>query len=283
MRYRFAVSDFANEHALANRSASETRLSGALSQPRRIALGCVAALTALGWLAFGLMSAGSPLNWQALCQPGVTGGWSDLVLAAPMWMAMTLAMMLPTAGPMILTYAEIADTAARKREPVVSPLILAAGYVAVWFGFAFVAAALQFALARAGLLDGGSVGRLVGGTIFLGAGLYQFSALKQACLSICQRPFPFFFSNWTTETSGVLRLGLRQGMLCLGCCWAMMLVMFAVGIMNVVWMAALGIVMTVEKIGTGKRFTYSVGVALIAIGVGLVGLAVAAHWPGRAI
>ena len=124
---------------------------------------------------------------------------------------MTLAMMLPTAGPMILTYAEIADTAARKREPVVSPLILTAGYVAVWLGFALAAASLQWVLARAGLLDGGSVGRLVGGTIFLGAGLYQFSALKQACLTLCQRPFPFFFSNWTTERSGVLRLGLRQG------------------------------------------------------------------------
>ena len=71
---------------------------------------------------------------------------------------MTLAMMLPTAGPMILTYAEIADTAARKREPVVSPLVLTAGYVAVWLGVALAAASLQLALARAGLLDGGSVG-----------------------------------------------------------------------------------------------------------------------------
>ena len=216
------------------------------------------------------MSAGSPLNWQALCQPVVTGGWSDLALAAPMWMAMTLAMMLPTAGPMILTYAEIADTAARKREPVVSPLILTAGYVAVWFGVALVAASLQFALARAGLLDGGSVGRLIGGTIFLGAGLYQFSALKQACLTNCQRPFPFFFSNWTTETSGVFRLGLRQGLVCLGCCWAMMLVMFAVGAMNVVWMAGLGVLMTIEKLTTTPRFSEIVGFAFVAIGFGMV-------------
>ena len=114
MGYRFAGDRFRNEHPLTHLSAAEARLSAALSQPRRIALGCVAALTALGWLALGLMSAGSPLNWQALCQPGAPGGWSDLALAAPMWMAMTLAMMLPTAGPMILTYAEIADTAARK-------------------------------------------------------------------------------------------------------------------------------------------------------------------------
>jgi predicted metal-binding membrane protein len=270
MGYRFAVTDFATEHRLTNLSASETRLSEALSQPRRIALGCVAALTGLGWLALGLMSAGSPVNWQALCQPGVTGGWSDLTLAAPMWMAMTLAMMLPTAGPMILTYAEIADTAAHKREPVVSPLILTAGYVAVWFGFALAAALLQFALARAGLLDGGSAGRLVGGSIFLGAGLYQFSGFKQACLTMCQRPFPFFFSNWTTETRGVFGLGLRQGLVCLGCCWAMMLVMFAVGAMNVVWMAALGVLMTIEKLTTTPRFGEVVGLAFVAIGFGMI-------------
>jgi predicted metal-binding membrane protein len=270
MGYRFAVTDFANEHLLTHLSAAETRLSGALSQPKRIALGCVAALTALGWAALGLMSAGSPLNWQALCQPGATGGLGELALAAPMWMAMTLAMMLPIAGPMILTYAEIADTAARKREPVVSPLVLTAGYVAVWLGFALVAASLQFALARAGLLDGGSVGRLVGGTIFLGAGVYQFSALKQACLALCQRPFPFFFSNWTTERSGVLRLGLRQGIICLGCCWAMMLLMFAVGAMNVLWMAALGVLMTIEKLTTTARFSEVVGLTFVAVGFGMI-------------
>jgi len=82
---------------------------------------------------------------------------------------------------------------------------------------------------------------------------------------------------------GVFRLGVKQGLYCLGCCWAMMLVMFAVGVMNVIWMAALGIVMTIEKIGTGKRFTYAVGVGLIAIGIAFVLSAFAAHWPGRII
>src|SRR5215212_9262368 len=266
MGYRFAETDFVNEHRLTNLSATETRLSGVLSQPRRIAFGCLAVLTGLGWLALGVMSAGSPLNWQALCQPVVTGGWSDLALTAPMWMAMTLAMMLPTAGPMILTYAEIADTAARKREPVVSPLVLTAGYVAVWFGFALAAAALQWLLTRAGWLDGGSVSRTLSGAIFIAAGLYQFSSLKQSCLTQCQRPFPFFFSNWTEERYGVFRLGLRQGLYCLGCCWAMMLVVFAVGTMNVVWMAALGGLMTVEKLSTTARFSHAVGAGFVAIG-----------------
>jgi predicted metal-binding membrane protein len=270
MGYRFPVTDFTNEYPFTHLSATEVRLSGALAQPKRIALGCVAALTALGWAAVGLMSAGSPLNWQALCQPGMTGGIGELALAVPMWIAMTLAMMLPTAGPMILTYAEIADTAARKGEPVVSPLILTTGYVAVWLGFALAAALLQWAFASAGLLDGGSTGRLIGGTIFLLAGLYQFSTLKQACLTLCQRPFPFFFSNWTTERSGVWRLGWRQGVLCLGCCWAMMGLMFAVGAMNVVWMAALGVLMTVEKLSTTARFSEALGFVFVAVGFGML-------------
>jgi predicted metal-binding membrane protein len=270
MRYCFPVTDFIHDHSLNHLSATEARLSTVLAQPKRIAFGCIAALTALGWLALGLMSAGSPLNWQALCQPSAWGGFGELALTAPMWMAMTLAMMLPTAGPMILTYAEIAETAARKREPVVSPIILTAGYVAVWLGFAFAAASLQWVLARGGLLDGGSVGRMVGGTIFLGAGLYQFSALKQSCLTLCQRPFPFFFSNWTTERGGVLRLGLRQGMLCLGCCWAMMALMFALGAMNVVWMAALGVLMTIEKLSTTARFSEAVGFVFVAVGLCMI-------------
>jgi|tagenome__1003787_1003787.scaffolds.fasta_scaffold20615891_1 predicted metal-binding membrane protein len=270
MRYRFPVTDFLHDHSLNRLSATEMRLSAALAQPKRIALGCIAALTVFGWLAIGLMSASSPLNWQALCQPSAWGGLGELALTAPMWMAMTLAMMLPTAGPMILTYAEIADTAARKREPVVSPVVLTAGYVAVWLGFALAAAWLQWALARHGLPGGGSAGRLAGGTIFLGAGLYQFSALKQACLKLCQRPFPFFFANWTTERSGVFQLGLRQGMLCLGCCWAMMALMFTLGAMNVVWMAALGVVMTIEKLSTTPRLSKAMGFVFVAAGFGMM-------------
>ena len=277
LRYRFPVSDFVQEHSLAHLSAAETRLSVALAQPKRIALGCIVALTALGWLVLGLMSAGpAGGSWsiEALCRLYPATGFGELALAVPMWAAMTLAMMLPTAGPMILTYAEIADTAARKLEPVVSPLVLTAGYVAVWLGFALAAAALQWMLARAGQLDNGSVGTLVGGTIFLGAGLYQFSALKQACLKLCQRPFPFFFANWTTERAGVLRLGLRQGMTCLGCCWAMMCLMFSVGTMNVIWMAVLGVLMTVEKLCATARFSEALGLGFVAVGFGMIVMSV---------
>ncbi|HEX5213496.1 MAG TPA: DUF2182 domain-containing protein [Pseudolabrys sp.] len=242
------------------------------------------ALTTLGWLALGLMSAGTSA-FDAMCRALVSNGaaWdtSGFVIVASMWAAMTLAMMLPSAAPMILTYAEIADAAARKGERIVTPFTLAGGYTTVWLGFAVAATIAQYAFTPGVLLGSGmaSTTGLLSGAIFIGAGVYQFSALKHACLKQCQSPFPFFFANWATTPRGVFRLGVRQGLYCLGCCWAMMLVMFAVGVMNVIWMAGLGVVMTLEKIGTGKRFTYAVGVALIAGGIAFIVSALAGHWP----
>jgi predicted metal-binding membrane protein len=268
MGYQWKVSEFVHEDRLLHLGPAATRLSAALSHPRWIAVACILTLAGSGWLALGLIAAGP--GWEALCRPAALGGWGDIALVPAMWTAMTLAMMLPTAGPMILTYAEIADTAARQREPVVSPMVLTAGYVAVWLGFALAASVLQIVLVRYAMLEAGRVGALVSGALFVGAGLYQFSSLKHACLTLCRRPFPFFFANWTTETRGVFRLGLRQGMVCLGCCWAMMLLMFAVGAMNVIWMAALGMAMTVEKLATTTRVTRGLGMAFVAIGLGFL-------------
>lgn len=267
----------------------ESRLGGALMRPKTIAVLCVVALTVLGWAYLAVLTAGAsdPLSaFDALCRAmaDTSSGFTGAALIALMWGAMTLAMMLPTAAPMILTYAEIADAAARKGERIVSPFVLAAGYLTVWFAVALCATAAQIGLTRLTLLDTGmaSASGLFSGAIFLVAGFYQFSALKHACLTLCQRPFPFFFANWATTTKGVYRLGLRQGVYCLGCCWAMMAVMLAVGVMNVVWMAALGIVMTIEKMGTGRKFTYAVGVLLLAAGAYFIVTAFAAHWPVRA-
>jgi predicted metal-binding membrane protein len=287
-----------------------SRLGAAFARPKLLAVVCVVALAALGWLYLGLLvgTMGGPLSslgpgmgafdtlpraLNALCRPvfGVAamphGAWglSGFVLVALMWVAMTLAMMLPSAGPMILTYAEIADTAAKKGERIVSPFLLAAGYTVIWLGFAAIATLTQFAFTRAALIDDGmaSASGLFSGAIFIAAGIYQFSALKHACLTQCQQPFPFFFTNWATTSRGVFRLGVRQGLFCLGCCWAMMAVMFAVGVMNVIWMVALGIVMTIEKMLSGRRFSHAVGVVLIVAGAAFVVSAFAAHWPVRGI
>jgi len=223
---------------------------------------------------------------QALCRPLSDPSWSasGISIIALMWGAMTLAMMLPSAAPMIMTYAGIADTAARKNESIVSPFALPAGYTAVWLVFAVLAALIQTVLTQATLLDTSmnSASGFFSGAIFIGAGLYQFSPIKHACLTRCQQPFPFFFANWATTPSGVFRLGVKQGLYCLGCCWAMMLVMFAVGVMNVVWMAGLGMLMTIEKLLAGRRLPHAIGVTLIAIGVCIALATLAGHWPTQA-
>jgi predicted metal-binding membrane protein len=254
-----------------------------LARPKRIAILCVVVLAGAGWAALGLMLADTSL-FAALCRPRAGElGAAQAGLVFAMWCAMALAMMLPTAAPMILTYAELAETAARKGEPAASPLILAAGYVAVWLGAALLLTVLQLVLMRVSLLDPmASASPLFSGAVFVAAGLYQFSALKHACVTQCQHPFRFFFANWTAEPRGVFGLGLRQGLYCLGCCWAMMLSMFAVGVMNVVWMAALGAVMTIEKINTTTRFSRALGIVFILIGAALILTSVTAHWPARA-
>jgi len=273
----------ATDHDFSHLSAAAGRLGATFARPQVLAAICVVTLAGLGWLALGLMVSGTA--FEALCRPMAGATWSvtRVAIVASMWSAMTLAMMLPSAAPMILTYAEIADTAARKGEPIVSPFTLAGGYALVWLGFAVAAMLAQLVFTRAALIDTGMApaSTLFSGAVFIAAGAYQFSALKRACLTQCQRPFPFFFKHWATTPRGVFRLGLRQGLYCLGCCWAMMLLMFAIGVMNVIWMAGLGMVMTIEKLGTDRRFTHAVGVVLIAVGVSFA--LHAAHWPPRLI
>jgi predicted metal-binding membrane protein len=289
------------------------------ASPRVPAILCIVVLAGLGWIYLGLMvgaaaSAGhvsgpgmGPMDvfspggadaigralFEALCRPGFGRPAADAVLASRtidvalvylMWSAMIFAMMLPTATPMIVTYADIAQAAAAKREPVVSAVVLIAGYVAAWLAFAAVATALQWGLTRAALLGPSlaPASALFAGAIFIGAGAYQFSSLKHACLTLCQRPFPYLFAHWSTDTAGVFRLGLKQGLYCVGCCWAMMLVMFAVGVMNVVWMAGAGVIMAVEKLSVTTRFGRAVGAVFIAVGTVFIVSSLVGHWPVRA-
>jgi predicted metal-binding membrane protein len=279
----------AADRDLIHLSPAASRLGAVFARPKAVAIACIVLLAGLGWAYLALLTAGTsgPLRaFDVLCRAmsDSTLRPTGVALIALMWGAMTLAMMLPSAGPMIFTYAEIADTAAKKGERIVSPFLLAAGYACVWLGFAAMATAAQIALTRMALLDGSlaSASGLFSGAIFITAGIYQFSALKHACLHQCQHPFPFFFANWKTTPRGVFRLGVKQGLFCLGCCWAMMLVMFAVGVMNVIWMAGFSIVMTIEKIGSGRRFSHAVGVALFVAGAAFVVTALAPHWPVHA-
>lgn len=205
--------------------------------------------------------------------PGI-GTWStfDLGLVFFMWLAMSAAMMLPTAAPMILTYAGIArrETEEGKNRP--SALYVALGYLTIWGAYSLFATLVQWGLTELGLMSAMmaplSIGLAV--TALIGAGIYQFTPAKQACLIRCQTPISYMVGHMTSRISGVYKIGLEQGLFCLGCCWALMTVMFAVGVMNVIWIAILALIMGLEKTVYNPWLTRVIGIGLIAWGLGLL-------------
>jgi predicted metal-binding membrane protein len=204
----------------------------------------------------------------ALClapAPLAGGVGPEFLALVLMWLLMAVAMMLPSATPMIRTYCEIADTAAAKGEPVVHPLVLVGGYLAIWGVGAALFAGLSVAvstIARSGSALA-PAGGAVGAAALAVAGLYQFSGLKEACLTKCRAPFQTLFAGWTTKPSRIFRLGVEQGIWCLGCCWALMLVMFAVGTANLLWMALIGLFGLVEKQAEGRVASRLAGTILL--------------------
>ena len=253
---------------------------------RRIALGCIAALAACGWIDLGLILAGqnSRRHAGARCARRSTGAAGS---PAPRALTVRDVVRDDARHDAADRRADDPDLCRDRRdrgakgEPAVSPLVLTAGYVAVWLGSALVLTALQIA-ARARRRCSTPWRRRARSSparCSSAPALYQFSALKQACLTQCQRPFPFFFANWTAEPRGVFRLGLRQGLYCLGCCWAMMLVMFAVGAMNVVWMAVARRPDDDREAGTTARFSARVGVVFVAIGLVMIVETSVTGWP----
>jgi predicted metal-binding membrane protein len=185
---------------------------------------------------------------------------------ALMWTLTSVAMMLPSAAPMLRTYCEIADTAAAKGEPAVHPLVLVAGYLTVWLAAALGFAAVTMAVGA----FGGPASLGVGAVMLVLAGAYQFSPLKEACLKKCRRPFAILFARWSPRPAKIFRLGVEQGLWCLGCCWALMLVMLAVGTMNLFWMALIALFATVEKQAGNRVPTFVAGAILLVWGAALL-------------
>ena len=149
----------------------------------------------------------------ALCTPGAAEStFASFLIVTSMWLAMSIAMMLPSAAPMFRTYGDIAEAAKRKGEETISLTILVAGYLSVWGAFSLVAAVLQLLFVEMGQSTnaGAPVSGILGGLILIGAGAYQLSNIKEACLEKCRNPFTTLFGNWQTTRSGVFRLGLQQ-------------------------------------------------------------------------
>jgi predicted metal-binding membrane protein len=258
---------FKSERCRGSFSPMDVILRHSASRPRLAMALCLAAILSVSGI-FLWMSAGpSFAGWlRLLCTPTADAG---LAQVTGLWLAMTLAMMIPSAAPMISTYLDIAEAAAAKQMKIASPLWLAAGYGAIWISFALIASFGQWAALTSGYA-GDMQGRFAG-LILIGAGAYQFTALKQACLSKCRAPMSYFLAHWSDRPLGVLRMGLDQGLNCFGCCWALMMLSFVAGLMNILWMGILGIVMVLEKtLGEPKPLIYGLGAGLIGAGLFMV-------------
>jgi len=238
--------------------------------------GLVLAVAALAWaytihqarLKQGMVAApihDMPASWTAI----------DALLIYLMWTMMMAAMMLPAASPMIAAFAAINRNRRERQAPDVPTAIFVFGYLLAWSAFALMATTLQWALQSAGLLTTmmQSSSTFLSAALFLGAGLYQFSPLKERCLAFCRSPQSFILTEWRDGSLGAAVMGLRHGLFCIGCCAALMVLLFAVAVMDLRWVAALTALVAVEKLLPAPRFwRMSIGLILLAIGTWFAGV-----------
>lgn len=246
--------------------------------PRRdryAALAGLIGVTAVAWLYLWIDAA------RMASMPGNHAGMSmtsaltveSLALTFVMWSVMMVAMMLPSATPAILLYQSIVAKNREAGSTLPSTGIFAAGYLTTWTAFSLAAAILHAALQAIGFLTPMMVSAsawLSGGILIL-AGTYQWLPLKEACLLKCQAPLPFLLFHWRPGSVGTFRLGALHGLFCVGCCWALMLLLFTAGVMNLLWVALISGFVFVEKLlPSGKLVGRLAGIGLILAGAVLI-------------
>jgi predicted metal-binding membrane protein len=183
---------------------------------------------------------------------------------------MMTAMMLPSAAPMILLVAGVNRRRRERASPAVPTAVFVTGYLVVWTSFSAIAALAQWGLHEAALLSPqmASTSPILGGLLLLIAGAYQFLPVKSACLSGCRSPLGFLAGEWREGRAGALLMGLRHGRLCLGCCWALMTLLFVAGVMNLLWVATIAGLVLIEKVSrSGPHIGRLAGLALAGWGV----------------
>lgn len=210
-----------------------------------------------------LMDATAPAPWTA----------TEFLLMFGMWAVMMVGMMLPSATPMILLYQAVARRRTSRKRLLLSVLLFALAYLSVWTVFSAAATILQWALQQLALLSPMLVSNSawLGGGLLIAAGVYQWLPIKQACLARCRSPMSFILRNWRAGLSGAWRMGLSHGLYCLGCCGVLMLLLFVLGVMNLLWIAALSGFVLLEKLAPlGGWMGRLAGVGLMAWGLRLV-------------
>lgn len=244
-------------------------IEAALRHDRVVVISALAAVVVLAW---GYLLAGAGMGVHEMDgmlmarHPSWTPDYVAVVLL--MWAVMMAAMMLPSAAPMILLF----GTMARRRAAGTAAVDAGAfglGYVVVWAVFSLVAVALQFGLDRAAMLSPmmHTTSQVLAGVVLIGAGVYQWTPLKQACLRRCRSPLDFLVTEWREGRQGAFVMGLRHGGYCLGCCWVLMLLLFVGGIMNMAWIAGIALFVLVEKLApAGHWIGRAAGIVLVLWG-----------------
>jgi predicted metal-binding membrane protein len=249
--------------------AAPAAMPGLLGQqPGRAA--AILALSLMGWgfLAWMALDMGHP--FVQLTMPA-WARWSlaNLLAIFAMWAVMMAAMMLPSALPMILTFSSLGEKSGERGRS----RSFVAAYLAVWLAFSATATALQWALQLMGWITPMVVSRstLLSALLLVLGGIYQFSPLKRTCLAHCRTPMGFLIGEWRAGTRGAFVMGLRHGLLCLGCCWALMALLFVGGAMNLAWIAALAVAVAIEKLApAGDRIAPWLGGGLIVAGLAML-------------
>ena len=203
-------------------------------------------------------------------------GWIDFAFIFGMWAIMQVAMMTPSASPMILTYARFGRQQNQGHAPFVMTTIFFLGYIVVWIVFSALAATMQWGLHSAALLSPMMVGTspIVGGLILIAAGFFQFTALKHACLHHCRSPLSFIMTEWRSGRSGAFAMGVRHGSYCVGCCWLLMTILFVAGVMNLLWISLIAVYVLIEKVfAGGHRIGQAAGILALILGIWMIATA----------
>ena len=249
-------------------NSSKSLLEKSLSNDRLIILAGIAIVSVIAWMHM----AGMTLERGHLVSHHSVDHWtiSTFLSHFVMWIVMMVAMMLPTAGPMILTFSTISRGQRQKKLPYVNTSIFVVGYIIVSIGYSLAATFLQWWLHNNAMLTsiGASNSHILSGMLLGVAGIYQWSRLKHACLRFCRNPFNYLMTNWREGSTGALYMGLKHGLLCTGCCWALMALMFVGGVMNLLWMVVVTAIILIEKVAPkGDVFAKIAGVAMMTSGV----------------
>jgi len=247
-------------------------LESVLKRDRAVVVAGAAGVTVLAWgylvyLAKSMSGMGSGMAMAQL-QSWTAADFGFMFL---MWWIMMIGMMVPTAAPMILLFATVNRRRREQEGPYVPTAVFLSGYLLVWGGFAAVATVGNWALHVNSLMSsmmGESTSAYLGGGLLIAAGVFQWSRLKYVCLSHCRSPMSFLMSDWKEGPRGALKMGLRHGTYCVGCCWVLMALLFVLGVMNLVWIATLAAFVLLEKVvPAGQRLSKVTGLLLVGWGV----------------